>query len=494
MTALATQSREAARGWYAAAATEWTRRPRLTFDLDVDVCVVGGGLAGLTVAREAARLGATVALLEARTVGWSASGYNLGAVTPGFGVDIEQIVSRIGLEGARELWELSQQGVDYVRAAASADGTPGIAITNGFLEVSSVDSGDRLVGRLQLLGEEFGSDVEGWLPERVREAIRTPHYFHGVHHPRSFHIHGLNYARALALQAERAGVRIFEDTIVVGIDPAGVRKRIVTAAARLRSSFIVLAGNVHLGPPFPRLNETLLPTWRYAAVTEPLGRGLDDALPFKGVVEDSTGLDQFKRIDGDRLMWSGPRTAWPIHPRWIAGVIRRRIAKVLPQLGDVRIADIISGVTGETVHGMPQIGQLRRGLWIASGFGGRGIGAAAMAGLLVAEGMLAGDERWRLFSPFELVWSGGVAGRFAAQVVYSWSRGAAATQATLSRFRERARYREQERERRAAAANQAVRAMRVTGQGTRPRPPAGLGVPRQEAAQETSRDRDELKE
>jgi len=414
-------------------------------------------------------------------------------VTPGFGVDIEQVVARIGLEGARELWELSQEGVDYVRAAASADGTPGVAITNGFLEVSSVEGGERLVGRLHILGEEFDSEVEGWLPERVREAVRTPHYFHGVHHPRSFHIHGLNYARALALHAERAGVRIFEDTIVVGIDPAGIRKRIATAAARLRSSHIVLAGNVHLGAPFPRLNETLLPTWRYAAVTEPLGRGLDDVLPFKGVVEDSSGLDQFRRVDGDRLMWSGPRTAWPIYPRWLSSVIRRRIARVFPQLGDVRIADTISGITGETVHGMPQIGQLRRGLWIASGFGGRGIGASAMAGLLVAQGMLAGDERWRLFSPFELVWSGGIAGRFAAQAVYAWSRGAAATAARLSRFRERARSREQERQRRAAAANQAVRAMRVTGQGTRPRPPSRLSAPRP-AAQDTSRDREEPEE
>ncbi|WP_245312700.1 FAD-dependent oxidoreductase, partial [Bradyrhizobium macuxiense] len=39
-------------------------RARLAFDLDVDICVVGAGLAGLTVAREAARLGASVAVLE----------------------------------------------------------------------------------------------------------------------------------------------------------------------------------------------------------------------------------------------------------------------------------------------------------------------------------------------------------------------------------------------------------------------------------------------
>ena len=50
-------------------------RDRLAFDLDVDICVVGAGLAGLTVAREAARLGASVAVLEGRQVGWNASGH-----------------------------------------------------------------------------------------------------------------------------------------------------------------------------------------------------------------------------------------------------------------------------------------------------------------------------------------------------------------------------------------------------------------------------------
>ena len=58
-------------------------RVRLTFDLDVDICVVGAGLAGLTVALEAARLGASVAVLEGRHVGWNASGNNLGTVIPG---------------------------------------------------------------------------------------------------------------------------------------------------------------------------------------------------------------------------------------------------------------------------------------------------------------------------------------------------------------------------------------------------------------------------
>src|SRR3954469_21273517 len=94
-------------------------RARLTFDLDVDICVVGAGLAGLTVAREAARLGASVVVLEGRHVGWNASGHQLGTVMPGFGVPVGDLIERIGFDTARELWALSRQGAEYVRAAAT---------------------------------------------------------------------------------------------------------------------------------------------------------------------------------------------------------------------------------------------------------------------------------------------------------------------------------------------------------------------------------------
>src|SRR5476649_2374143 len=91
-------------------------RARLTFDLDVDICVVGAGLAGLTVAREAARLGASVAVLEGRHVGWNASGNLLGTVMPGYGLPIGELIARIGFENTRELWSLSKEGAEYVRA------------------------------------------------------------------------------------------------------------------------------------------------------------------------------------------------------------------------------------------------------------------------------------------------------------------------------------------------------------------------------------------
>ena len=445
---------------------------RLSFDLDVDICVIGAGLAGLTVALEAARLGASVAVLEARHVGWSASGQQLGTVLPGYGLPIGDMIARVGFEDARELWSLSKQGAEYIRATASEELIPGVALSEGALEVSNVDAGDQLISRLQMLGEDFETEVEGWQVDRVRAELKTDHYFHGVYYPKAFQIDGRNYVHGLAALARRAGARIFEDTPVVSIDPSGIRKRIVTPSARLRASHIVLAGNVHLGAPSRRLSETLLPVWRYAAVTAPLGERLGDAITFKGSVTDTGGIDHFRIVHGDRLMWASPETTWAARPERFASAIQRRIRTIFPQLGSPEIAEVWGGAVGQTVHGMPQIGQLRRGLWVASGFGRQGLNTSAMAGQLIARSILWGDERWRLFSPFELVWAGGATGRVAGYVIGMWGRGSSATAGALARYRERARIRERLREARLA---------KVTRQaGTRPpprRPPPGSARP-----------------
>src|ERR1700682_1698570 len=171
-------------------------RSRLSSDLDVDICVVGAGLAGLSVALEAARLGASVGVLEGRHVGWNASGHQLGTVMPGYGLPIGDLIARIGFEDTRELWALSKQGADYVRAAATL--IPFSSYSEGALEVSNVDVGDTLISRLQMLAEDFDTEVEGWQVDRVRDELKTQRYFHGVYYPKAFQIDGRKYVHGLA--------------------------------------------------------------------------------------------------------------------------------------------------------------------------------------------------------------------------------------------------------------------------------------------------------
>src|SRR5439155_9833025 len=130
--------------WYTATMVPASARPPLTYDLDVDVCVVGAGLAGLTTAREIARRGWSVAVLESRRVARSGSGRNDGFVLPGFAAPMDSVVSRVGLEHAKALWALSEMGLKYVRTTIAEARLPEVAPIAGWLKASKIDNRDEL--------------------------------------------------------------------------------------------------------------------------------------------------------------------------------------------------------------------------------------------------------------------------------------------------------------------------------------------------------------
>ena len=410
--------------WFAATTAASPSWGRLTFDLDVNVCVIGGGLAGLTTAREVARRGWTVAVLEAQRIAWNASGRNTGFVLPGFGEGIARIIERVGLERAKALWVLSEAGVEYVKSTIRETGMPGVRPIPGWLNVSKLDHDEEFLQRLGLFFDEFGLEIEVWSPERVRDVLKSERYFHAVHFPRAFSIHPLNYAHGLAAAAEQAGARIFEQTPALSIDPAGVRKRVVTPSARVRASHIVLAGSTQLGAVAPRVSNTVIPITTYVVTTARLGDRLAKAMTYRGAVSDTQRADSHYRIvDDDRLMWGGRMTTWSSDPRRLAPQLVADMARIYPQLADVPIEYAWSGEMAFAVHKMPQIGEAAPGIWLASAFGGHGINTTAMAGMLVARGLIDGDDSWRLFSPYELIWAGGIGGRAATQIAY-WVRRA----------------------------------------------------------------------
>jgi glycine/D-amino acid oxidase-like deaminating enzyme len=296
----------------------------------------------------------------------------------------------------------------------------------------------------------IGADVEAWPTERVREVLPNPRYFNAVHYRNAFHIHPLNYALGLASLAEKAGARIFEDTPAVTIDVAGVRKRISTPSGMVRASHVVLAGNIDLGNLMPRLAATLLPVSTYVMVTEPIAN-LSAIVRTTSAVSDTNRADNHYRIvggvesGGERLQWSGRMRAWQAEPRWVGRGLAADIRRNFPELGKIDIAHLWRGTLGRTIHRMPQIGEIDRGVWLASGFGGHGLNTSALGGELVARGLVDNDQTWRMFAPYELVWAGGVLGSVLAQGIYWGTRPVDRVSQSLSRYRERARAQRQQR-------------------------------------------------
>lgn len=391
-------------------------RARLGVDADVDVCVIGGGLAGLTAAREVTRRGWSVVLLEARRIAWAASGRNTGFVLPGFAQAPREIVARVGRDHARALWALSQAGADYVRQTIADNDLP-VQVAPGWLVPSKTHDEAAVQAEADLL-RDLGARVDCLDPAQVREMLRTQRYFQALEFPEAFNIQPLAYALSLARLAEEAGARLHEDTPAIEIDAAGVRKRVVTEGARIRAAHVVLAGNVHLGRVLPRIAGTLLPIRTYVVATKPLGEQLDAAIAYPGSVSDSDWADNHYRVIDGRLVLSGRMTTWDRNPWRYAKTLRRDIRRLYPQLGDVEIEYAWSGTLGNTVHRMPQVYEIETGVWLASGFGGHGINTTAMAGNLIARAIVERDTAWRLFRPFEMVWAGGVLGRAFAQSAY----------------------------------------------------------------------------
>ncbi|PLP61419.1 FAD-dependent oxidoreductase [Mesorhizobium loti] len=406
--------------YYSRTVTDRKTRPPLSGEAECDIAIVGGGLAALTTALQLARAGRFVAVLEAKTIGFGASGRNGGFVTPGFSARSEAVSASVGADAARALHHLSIEGVDFVRdiidELAIADARP----RPGLISVLRYDGGDAFRRYVEETARDYGYELEYLETAALRSVLRSQRYYQGLRDAKAFHIHPLNYLRAVAHEVERLGGRIFEASEVIDCDLSGPQKKLRTVQASLRAQHVVFATGGYTGPVLKRLRRAYLPIATYVMVSEAAPDLIAQAVATTDAVGDNRRAGDYYRVvdDGKRLLWGGRITTRAAAPAVLARELRREMVGTYPQLAGLRTELAWSGLMSYARHQMPQIGQLQPGVWYCTAFGGHGLNTTAIGGKLVAEGILGVSDRYRMFAPFGLDWTGGAIGLAAAQLTY----------------------------------------------------------------------------
>ncbi len=406
--------------YYARTIAPHAAYPALKGELEADVCIIGGGLAGLSTALGLAERGVTSVLIEAKRVGWGASGRNGGFVSAGFSLSLRQIVKDLGREQARQAYDLSRDAVSLIRDRIERFDLPGVPMIDGRMKVLRYHDPEQLVRDQAFMAEVFDVESEIWPRERLREALVSERYHGGLYTGCGFHFHPLNYALGLAAKAQSLGVEIYEDTPAVWLDLDSPQKRIETPQGVVSAKEVVFACGGYIGDLLPPLSGATLPVATYVVTTEPLGARQKEAIRVPYAISDSRlAGNYFRALSDGRILWGGDITARTREPQRLAQKMIADLVSVFPQLEGVRAEDAWMGLMGYPVHKMPQLGRLSAGVWHCMGFGGHGMAATTMSGELIASAIAEGDDRYRIFSRYGLQWTGGRAvGAIAAQMTY----------------------------------------------------------------------------
>jgi gamma-glutamylputrescine oxidase len=388
------------RSYYEATASPAPRRPDLSGSVDCDVCVVGGGIAGCSTALHLAERGYRVVLLEARHVGWGASGRSGGQVLPGTAIGQLKLARLIGPSAARAVWDLSLEGLDLIRALIARYG---IACdwVSGHMQVAITSRHDaELRATLHEWQEDYGYTSGRYLSrEEVCAVLATRRYIAALEDSNAGHLHPLNYTLGLAAAAERLGARIFERARVLGFTSAR-EVTVRTAQGSVRCQHLALCGNAYLGATAPALRAKIMPVGSCIVATAPLGAERAHALIRNNaaVADLNWVLDYFRLTADHRLLFGGRVTYSGFNPAHIAATTRRRLVHVFPQLADVAVEHAWGGYIDITVNRAPNFGRLAPQVYFLQGFSGHGIALASIAGKLLSEAVAGQAERFDIFA------------------------------------------------------------------------------------------------
>jgi glycine/D-amino acid oxidase-like deaminating enzyme len=360
--------------------------PSLKGDEQAEAIIVGGGITGLSAALHLAESGMKVALLEAHTPGWGASGRNGGQVNPGLKLDPDEVERRHGVDLGGRMNALAGGAPGFVFDLIKRLRIDCEARRNGTLRAaSSARQGQRLrATAAQLLRR--GAPVELLEGSALSRAIGTPRYTLGLLDRRGGDLHPLRYARGLAAAARAAGASVYENSRALGMQKLGAFWHVNTAAGSVAAPHVVLATNGYTDDLWPALRKTVIPLFGAVAASAPLPeRVAREILPGRAVVYEIGAITHYYRVDARQRLIFGGRG--PMREVSDAASIQHLLAyarRLWPMIEGLEWTHVWGGQLAMTTDHYPHIHEPQSGVTACLGYNGRGVAMATVMGALLA--------------------------------------------------------------------------------------------------------------
>ncbi len=349
-----------------------------------DVIVVGGGVAGCSIAYRLAQRGRRVLLLERRELASGASGRNAGMT--GSGSSLHDAAGRAVAALTTANLALIKTLPDELDADFSLrlPGTLDVATTQEQWDhLSKAVAAQRANGiDAHLLDRQQARELMPALAEDILGAEFLP----GRGHLWPF---ALVHAFARAAGRHGASIRTgaaVDELIWNGDRATGVR----AGGETILADEVVLATNAytpHLLPDLP--DGAIVPARGQILVTEaqppilahPFGTNFDKEYG-RQTPDGKILFGGFRRLDDDQGLGHEDERVTPAVIHGLAA----NLVRLFPALAEVRVVRCWAGIMGFTPDGLPLIGRLpgRSGLFVAAGFNGGGFSWAAIVGKIVA--------------------------------------------------------------------------------------------------------------
>ena len=361
-------------------------RPALEGRVEVEACVIGAGVGGLSCARRLAEHGIETLVLERGTVAGGASGRNGGFLLAGVAAFHNDARELYGRERNRRIYARTVTAQEEIYALAKALGMGDSVRRVGSLRVAvTEEEAERVRGQVRALREDgFAGELldrEGLPAVLRRRGLCACHVDHDAA------LHPVRWYRALAEAAERAGARICEGTPVTAPVPAPGEGEVRAGAGSVRASHVIVAADGALPVLVPEYEGRVRARRLHMVASEPTERVVDQ------LVYPRWGYEYFQQRPDGRLLLGGYSdldgpASFTDREEGSPEIWARLESYLRDELGlDTNVTHRWVGVVGYTADQLPCVGEVpgRPGLHVAGGYSGHGNVPGYVAGQEIAD-------------------------------------------------------------------------------------------------------------